>query len=623
MRRLWSVLLVLNAVYLPGDVKDAAPRHILHVVHHKRRAHSATGRKLQLRVAGAQKAQLDTAKTAQLNELNAMVAEYEEAIDISSRECAALRAEAVRDKLGRNDLYPIAPGTAVIRARRDITANQMVLSDLNEAALDQHPAFENHEAYCHDAYKQGTKHLEHLQKELRAMHNKGIPAGADAEAKDRWASALGSVADRVADLETSIADSAAACKDVAAEMEQEMTRVRLTQGRLDVLLAHSTVLLNEATGKARFAKEQHFVAVQREDASRTCTAKLDNLQAQLCGVRRTRTGLLAASGATARDCEVSDWVPTPCSQSCGGGQRYLVRKVIAEADGGAPCPTLSEVEDCNEQPCDAQDCEMSEWSAWSGCEHVETRVRSVLKQASGGGVPCGLASETRMCGTGDEAVCTLGQWSEWSGCSRACGGGVMIRSRGVSSACTKQTPTEMQELCNRNACDAGLRCASQDKILFILDGSGSVKDSGFAALKELLASVVARVPQAAVFLAGDEITPVAMFGAGSAAVAGVQGASFPGSITTIPEALGHATGMGAQIVVVLTDGEPNSAHVMRDASNQIRETARLVFVTSGAHPVSEYASTPTRDNVLVLDPFSYREEAADLLITMLCSQVEA
>ena len=39
------------------------------------------------------------------------------------------------------------------------------------------------------------------------------------------------------------------------------------------------------------------------------------------------------------------------------------------------------------------------------------------------------------------------------------------------------------------------RCASQDKILFILDGSGSVKDSGFAALKELLASVVARVPQ--------------------------------------------------------------------------------------------------------------------------------
>ena len=67
-------------------MKDAAPRHILHVVHHKRRAHSATGRKLQLRVAGAQKAQLDTAKTAQLNELNAMVAEYEEAIDISSRE---------------------------------------------------------------------------------------------------------------------------------------------------------------------------------------------------------------------------------------------------------------------------------------------------------------------------------------------------------------------------------------------------------------------------------------------------------------------------------------------------------------------------------------------------------
>jgi hypothetical protein len=199
----------------------------------------------------------------------------------------------------------------------------------------------------------------------------------------------------------------------------------------------------------------------------------------------------------------------------------------------------------------------------------------------------------------------------------------MIRSRGVSAACSKATPTELQELCNRQACDAGLRCASQDKILFILDGSGSVEDSGFAALKELLASVIARVPEAAVLLAGDEITPVAMFGAGSAAVAGVEGASFPGSITTIPEALGHATSMGAQIVVVLTDGEPNSAHVMRDASNQVRSTARLVYVTSGAHSVAEYASAPTRDNVLVLEPFSFREEAADLLITMLCSKLES
>merc|ERR1719487_2154939 len=326
---------------------------------------------------------------------------------------------------------------------------------------------------------------------------------------------------------------------------------------------------------------------------------------------------------TVRDCEVSDWVPTPCSQKCGGGKRSLVRRVIAETDGGAPCPSLSETEDCNEQSCDMQDCVMSEWSVWSACDHVETRVRNVLKQPTEGGAPCGMATETRMCGVGEEATCTLGEWSQWSGCSRACGGGVMIRTRGVSEACSKSTPTEMQELCNRQECDAGLRCASQEKILFILDGSGSVKDSGFAALKELLANVIARVPEAAVLLAGDEIAPVAMFGPGSDAVSGVEGASFPGSITTIPEALCHATGMGAQIVVVLTDGEPNSAHVMRDASNQIRETARLVFVTSGAHPVSEYASTPTRDNVLVLDPFSYREEAADLLITMLCSQVEA
>jgi hypothetical protein len=613
MRRLLSVLLVLNAV---------AAEHILRIVHHKRRV-NATGRKLQLRAAGARRVELDAAKRAQLNELNAMVAEYETAIDLSSRECAALRAEAVRDQLGRNDPYPVAPGTAVIRARRDITADQMVLSDLHEAALDQHPAFSDHAQMCHDQALRGQQQLEKLQTELKTMHDEGIPAGASGEAKDRWATALGSVADRVADLEDSLAESAAACKDVSAEMEQDMTRVRLTQGRIDVLLAHSTVLLNEATGKAHFAKEQHFVAMQREDAARKCTKKLDALHAQICGVRRTRQDLLAATGTTVRDCEVSDWVPTPCSTSCGGGQRSLIRRVIAEADGGAPCPSLTEQEDCNTQSCELLDCVMSEWSAWSACDHVETRVRSVLTHPTEGGTPCGMVSETRMCGVGDEAVCTLGEWSSWSGCSRACGGGVKIRNRGVSTACSKSTPTEAQEICNRQACDAGLRCASEDKILFVLDGSGSVKDTGFAALKELLASVVARVPEAAVLLAGDEITPVAMFGPGSDAVSAVEGASFPGSITTIPEALGHASSMGAQVVVVLTDGEPNSAHMMRDASYQVRETARLVFVTSGTHSVSEYASSPTRDNVMVLDPFSYRDEAADLLITMLCSKLES
>merc|ERR1719379_3352920 len=162
MRRLWSVLLVLNAV---------AAEHILRIVHHKHRANVTAQRKLQLRAAGTRKAQLDAAKKAQLDELNAMVTEYETAIDISSRECVALRAEAVRDQLGRNDAYPVAPGTAVIRARRDITADQMVLSDLHETALDQHPAFSDHAAMCRDAAAQGQKQLEKLQAELKTMHD--------------------------------------------------------------------------------------------------------------------------------------------------------------------------------------------------------------------------------------------------------------------------------------------------------------------------------------------------------------------------------------------------------------------------------------------------------------------
>ena len=156
----------------------------------------------------------------------------------------------------------------------------------------------------------------------------------------------------------------------------------------------------------------------------------------------------------------------------------------------------------------------------------------------------------------------------------------------------------------------------------LIDGSGSLGSSGFGALKDLLADVLQRVPQAAVLMAGDEIHPVSLLAAGTEVAQKVSALTWPDSVTTIPAALGRSMALGAHTVVVLTDGEPNRARALREASELVREKARLVFVTEAKHDVSAYASSPTHDNVLVLSPFEYKESAADLLVTMLCSQLE-
>jgi hypothetical protein len=370
--------------------------------------------------------------------------------------------------------------------------------------------------------------------------------------------------------------------------------------------------------------QQHGEALERENTAHSCTAHLDDLHVRLLGVKKTRQQLLAASGMSVFDCEVSDWVPSPCSARCGGGTRFITRQVIAKPDGGAECPLLSREEPCNQDPCDVVDCVMTEWSAWTACDHVQTRMRSVEREPSENGTPCGTATQSRMCQDGDASTCNLGLWSDWSGCSRACGGGVKLRTRGKSEGCSAATPTERQELCNREACAAGAKCAAggdSSKVLFILDGSGSLHQEGFDALKELLVKTAARMEDAgriaspAVLLAGDEIDTVSTIGA-------VNALKWPESITTLPAALGHATSLGASVVVVLTDGEPNSVHAMMEASHHVRDVMRLVFVTSKAHKVADFASVPTHDNVLELDPFEYRDTAVDVLVSMLCPQLE-
>ena len=85
---------------------------------------------------------------------------------------------------------------------------------------------------------------------------------------------------------------------------------------------------------------------------------------------------------------------------------------------GAECSTI--------QPCpEPVDCVVSAWSDWSACSlnGTQTRTRTVITPASGGGTACPVLEETQNC----PVDCVVSEWSEWSVCS----GGTQTRTRTI------------------------------------------------------------------------------------------------------------------------------------------------------------------------------------------------
>ncbi len=118
-----------------------------------------------------------------------------------------------------------------------------------------------------------------------------------------------------------------------------------------------------------------------------------------------------------KNCEVSEWTQwTDCYIKDDGNQyRYRKRDVTEfPINGGKGCPELEQ-----EELCDRQDCLVSEWSDWSGCyekdvnNFVQTRGRNVTRLNRNGGSKCPELTEDKKC---DAIDCEVNEWSEWTGC---------------------------------------------------------------------------------------------------------------------------------------------------------------------------------------------------------------
>jgi len=128
------------------------------------------------------------------------------------------------------------------------------------------------------------------------------------------------------------------------------------------------------------------------------------------------------------------------------------------------------------------------------------RSRAVEIQAENGGDACGQTTEAGQCNIQScDKDCELAGWTQWSSCSAACDGGTQERNRHVSKRavgngeCPSQVGPKRQqfEACNMNRCmpmfQAGLTtlaCNAKLDILLLLDGSGSLGQAGFDAVKK-------------------------------------------------------------------------------------------------------------------------------------------
>ena len=139
----------------------------------------------------------------------------------------------------------------------------------------------------------------------------------------------------------------------------------------------------------------------------------------------------------------------------------------------------------------ATDCTYTAWSAWGACvcngaQCARNRTRSVASEPRNGGTPCSLAAmtDTSTCGSecclemlqcivqaeccdpwlcvSADVNCVVSLWGTWGSCSKACGGGIVKRTRtvitpasGTGTACPVLTQAA---LCNTDVCGGYYCC---------------------------------------------------------------------------------------------------------------------------------------------------------------------
>jgi hypothetical protein len=295
-------------------------------------------------------------------------------------------------------------------------------------------------------------------------------------------------------------------------------------------------------------------------------AATEILYTRICGVRTVRNQILWDSTVSPpskiSDCDFSDWYPKdgtcigetgsaidcgdtcpqPDPYACGGLETMVRDVVVSPNEYGMECPVLERIKKCKQFKCPV-DCVESEWSGWSKCSKecesgVRVRTRSILTKAKNGGRACDTVQEEEPCNTGScDRDCTLDTWSDWTPCSMACGGGLTDRHRAViipirgEGRCPKpKSRSRFEEIeCNAHDCVGDEVCVARQDLVLTIDGSGSLRESGFEVIRDYAANLTTRYES---FYYGAEDTKIGVVYFGNGALT-----SQPDGSTVIADAL--------------------------------------------------------------------------------------
>ncbi len=241
-----------------------------------------------------------------------------------------------------------------------------------------------------------------------------------------------------------------------------------------------------------------------------CLAQIHELTyTKMCGARIVR-GDVASKGTKFKptdiiDCEVTEFVPGKCTQPCDpkrtgvakSGRTILKREVVqANNKYGVECPRKSYPTDCNAILCPVH-CKHSSWSAFGKCTKeceggTKMRTRRIVREPLNGGKWCEDLADSEPCNTMScDRNCRLHKWSRYTMCSQACDGGfrekfrkIRIPTRGRGFCYKKMSRTRYaKHRCNKHRCMGDEKCIGKVDVVLAVDGSGSLRATGFAMLQ--------------------------------------------------------------------------------------------------------------------------------------------
>jgi len=405
---------------------------------------------------------------------------------------------------------------------------------------------------------------------------------------------------------------------------------------------------------------------------KTCSTNYINFETEMCALKKIRGELYKMKGgghsAFFQDCELSKWDPEECTKKCAGGQQKLTRSVLTHPNGGTKCLPLGAMKSCNQQPCGV-DCKLHTWSGWSKCSSkcgggVQQRLREVRLAMKYGGKPCGATSETVACNAqACEKDCDLSKWTKWSACSKDCDGGTQKRQKfikkvaeGAGTCAGAWSLKRLQyKACNMKRCMLAkgqtlMTCNKTLDVVLLIDGSGSLGKRGWAAeikaakmFVDAFSGSGANANMAVILYSGPRtwggvykcfarntkkvdrekicgIKTVTHFTKDLKKVKNlITGLTWPrGSTLTslalmtakAELALGRKNAMAN--VIVFTDGRPLSYRKTLLASAQVREAARLVWVSVTKYAplakIKKWATRRWQENVVRVKSFKALEK---------------